>query len=187
MLPVLEYLSGIALGLSLTAPPGPVNSIISVESIRSRIHGSSVGLGAMTADFIFFLIVYSVGRFIPKILLDSLYIAGSLVMFYFAYSVFRPSKKIHTGRGNYIVGLTVGITNPFQIIWWMTAGLFLILRFSIFSVAGLFTGIVLWIILFPFFINRYAKNMEKYIRIFSSIVLAAFGIYILASGVMAML
>ncbi len=187
MLPVLEYLSGIALGLSLTAPPGPVNSIISVESVRSRIHGSSVGLGAMTADFIFFLIVYSVGRLVPKILLDSLYIIGSIVMFYFAYSVFRPEDRMRTGKGNYIVGLTVGITNPFQIIWWMTAGLFLILRFSIFSVAGLFTGIALWIVLFPFFINRYARNLERYIRVFSSIVLAAFGVYIFASGIMALL
>lgn len=45
---------GLALGLSLAAPPGPVNSVIASESLRSKIHGVSVGLGAMTADFVFF-------------------------------------------------------------------------------------------------------------------------------------
>ncbi len=47
---------GLALGLSLAAPPGPVNSVIASESLRSKIHGVSVGLGAMTADFVFFSI-----------------------------------------------------------------------------------------------------------------------------------
>ncbi|BAB59857.1 hypothetical protein [Thermoplasma volcanium GSS1] len=180
---ILTYLIGVLLGLSLTAPPGPVNSIISVESVRSKIHGSSVGAGAMTADIIFFIIVYSFGNIVPKSALYALYIVGSIVMFYFAYSTLKKSSRYKTRRGNYFVGLLVGISNPFQIIWWVTAGLFVVNHMSLIGVFGLFSGVVLWITIFPFFVNKYAKRYEKYVRIASSVVLISFGVYILIVGI----
>lgn len=179
---LLAYLLGIVVGLSLTAPPGPVNSIISSESMKSKMHGMSVGAGAMTADAIFFLIVYMFGAFIPAFIIHVLYLTGAALLFYISYSVLRSRASTRTRRGNFMVGLSIGITNPFQILWWITVGLFFIRSFHVASIAGLFTGIIIWIVSFPFVMNRYARRFEPYIRAFSFIVLVSFAVYLLVSG-----
>jgi len=180
---LLAYFIGILIGLSLTAPPGPVNSIISAESMKSKIHGISVGAGAMTADLIFFIIVYRFGAFIPDFALHALYLTGAVLLLYLSYSVLKSKMYRRTRRGNYLVGLTMGITNPFQILWWITVGLFFIRSFDTASIAGLFTGIIIWIISFPLVMNRYARRFERYVKIFSFAVLFAFAVYLLYSGI----
>ncbi|PYB68237.1 lysine transporter LysE [Thermoplasma sp. Kam2015] len=180
---LVAYLLGIAVGLSLTAPPGPVNSVIMSESMRSKVHGMSVGAGAMTADFIFFVIVYKFGRLIPETYLHALYIIGALLLFYLSYSVLKSKSSQRTRGGNYAVGFSMGITNPFQILWWITVGLFFIRSFHILAIAGLFSGIVIWIVTFPLLMNRYAKRFEKYVKLFSFIVLFSFAVYLMFSGI----
>ncbi|WP_048162336.1 LysE family transporter [Thermoplasma acidophilum] len=180
---LLTYLIGILIGLSLTAPPGPVNSVISTESMKSKAHGVSVGAGAMTADLVFFVIVFRFGAFIPVLALHALYLAGAVLLLYISYSVLKSKISRRTRKGNYLVGLTMGITNPFQILWWMTVGLFFIRYFHIASIAGLFTGIIIWILSFPFVMNKYARRFERYVKIFSFAVLFSFAIYLLYSGV----
>ena len=53
------------MGLSLAAPPGPVNAMIATEATRSKLHGFSVGLGATTADFTYFVVMLIFGPSIP--------------------------------------------------------------------------------------------------------------------------
>lgn len=45
---------GVILGLSIAAPPGPMNALIANSSLKSPLHGTSVGAGAMTADLFSF-------------------------------------------------------------------------------------------------------------------------------------
>ncbi len=46
-----SLVAGIALGLSLGVPPGPVNAAIAAAAARrSYVDGIKIGLGAMTAD-----------------------------------------------------------------------------------------------------------------------------------------
>jgi len=52
------FLAGMALGLSIAAPPGPVNAMIAFQSTRSPLRGFLVGLGAMTSDATFLFITY---------------------------------------------------------------------------------------------------------------------------------
>jgi len=48
--------SGVVFGLTLAAPPGPMNAVIAEESaVRGWIAGFKTGLGAMSADAIFFI------------------------------------------------------------------------------------------------------------------------------------
>src|SRR5438046_7637073 len=50
-------LAGIGIGLSLGAPPGPVNAIIASQTVtRSWRAGFLVGVGATTADTIFLVV-----------------------------------------------------------------------------------------------------------------------------------
>jgi threonine/homoserine/homoserine lactone efflux protein len=178
-----EYGLGILLGLSLAGPPGSVNSIIANESLKSRLHGMGVGFGAMTADLTFFAIVYLTGDIISETILKAVYIIGGIFMFYLGIAVIRSKMPSKTRKGNYFLGLTMGITNPFQIIWWFTAGFFLLKELSIFSVTGLFSGIVIWIFLFPSVIYRFGTGYEKYIKIASAAIIFGFALYILYVGI----
>jgi threonine/homoserine/homoserine lactone efflux protein len=180
-------LYGYALGLSLAAPPGPVNALIANESMKSTLHGSSIGAGAMTADAIFLFLIYSVRLVIPVYILKYLYLVGGGVMIYLSYAVLKSNMQSRSKKGNYFVGLTMGLTNPFQIIWWITAGLFLINRFSMVSMGGFFLGIVTWILIFPALMSKVNVKYSPYVRVASSSVLIIFGAYMILISSLAFL
>lgn len=181
---MISILLGIILGLSMAAPPGPVNAIMLNESLKSKIHGSSVGLGAMTADLIFYFISYNFRNFIPKEFLKIIYITGGLLLIIISILIIRSKFNINTSpKGNYITGLSMGLTNPYQITWWLTIGIFMLENLGISSILGFFIGIVIWIIIFPLISNKYIRNYSKYIKILSFIIVLAFGSYILLEGI----
>ena len=173
---------GIILGLSMAAPPGPIYAMIASESTKSWFHGSSVGSGAMTADFIFFLIVYTIQGLIPSFILKPLYFIGGIFMLYLSYLTFRSKMPSSSINGNYFIGLSMGLTNPYQISWWVTVGISMIKSLSLYIIPGFFLGILIWIISFPTVINKFGKNYLNYIKIASSIILFIFGIYLLYEG-----
>ncbi len=177
------YLLGIVLGLSLAGPPGAVNSIIANESLKSKLHGTSVGFGAMSADFTFFLIVYFLRAYINISILKFIYIIGGLFMLYLGIAILKSKMPSKSKKGNYFIGLSMGLTNPFQILWWLTVGFFLLKELSIFSIVGLFSGIIIWIFSFPYAINRFGYKYGKYIKIVSALIIFIFAIYILYSGI----
>ncbi|MCG2910363.1 MAG: LysE family translocator, partial [Sulfolobales archaeon] len=41
--PLVVLSSGILLGLSMAAPPGPVNAMIANEALKSPLHGTATG------------------------------------------------------------------------------------------------------------------------------------------------
>ncbi|MGC8645864.1 MAG: LysE family translocator [Thermoplasmata archaeon] len=168
--PIIGYL----LGLSLSAPPGPVNAVIMNESSKSPLHGTSVGAGAMTADLIFLVILYTVKDAVPHWVFEYLYVIGAVYMLYLAASVLRSRMPSKSRKGNYIVGLSMGISNPFQILWWATVGFFLIERLTLLSVIFFFLGIVTWIVAFPLAMNRVGKVYGNAVKIFSFLVLVSF-------------
>src|SRR5436305_12167090 len=97
-------LAGVGIGLSLAAPPGPVNAVIASHTVtRSWRAGFLVGVGATTADTIFLAItilarsvVAGIGPYVPFIAL-----LGAGAMAYFAW---RPAKSWK--RADAIVGST---------------------------------------------------------------------------------
>ncbi len=89
-----DYGLGILLGLSLAGPPGSVNSIIANEALKSPLHGTLVGLGAMTADLTFFAIVFLTNGIISPTILKVIYVIGGIFMLYLGISILR-SKTPH--------------------------------------------------------------------------------------------
>ncbi len=173
---MFEILIGYLLGLSLAIPPGPINAIMANESMKSPLHGTSVGTGAMTADFIFFLIVYFARFEIPSWLYPYLYMIGGGIMLFMAYNVLRTNERTTNKRGNYFIGLSIGLSNPFQIFWWLTAGIFFINEFSYISLIGFFLGILTWIFIFPYGMNRLTKKYSYHVKIISFIILLIFAL-----------
>ncbi|MFB6252305.1 MAG: LysE family translocator [Halobellus sp.] len=130
--------AGAVFGVALAAPPGPMNAIIAEESVvRGWVAGFKAGLGAMSADAIFFVlaargVVAFVGRF--PLVRAAMIGVGGLLMLYFAYgaavdlrSSFRPGDgaadesdpRVGTGFKKAFV---LALTNPYQILFWLTIG-----------------------------------------------------------------
>ena len=81
--------AGVVFGIALAAPPGPMNAIIAEESVlRGWFAGVKAGLGAMSADAIFFVLAaLGVVAFVERfpVLRAAMVGVGGVLMLYFAY------------------------------------------------------------------------------------------------------
>ncbi len=171
------------LGLSMAAPPGPVNAMIAFASLESKLKGTAVGAGAMTADLIFFFIVFIIKKYLPLVLIKILYIVGGSYTLFLGLLVLYTKNRFKVkAKGGYLVGLSMGLTNPYQIAWWASFGIAMLERFGISSGIGFFSGIILWIFTYPYIIEKAGKTSKKVeglIKIASAIVLIGVGLYML--------
>jgi len=78
-----DYALGLVLGLSLAVPPGPMNALIASEALKSPMHGTAVGAGAMSADATLMVITYFLYQLI-KPYSRYMYFIGGGVMVYLA-------------------------------------------------------------------------------------------------------
>lgn len=168
----------------MAAPPGPINALIMNESLKSPLHGTSVGFGAMSADFIFFLLVFYFRFAIPHIVYTFLYFFAAILLVYMALSLRNTKITNRSEQGNYFIGLILGLSNPFQIAWWLSVGIFMINTFPLITSITFFSGIITWIFIFPFIIKRKFERYEKYIKIFSMSILWIFAIIIIIYGIL---
>jgi threonine/homoserine/homoserine lactone efflux protein len=201
---VVSALAGVALGLSLAAPPGPMNAIIAEESaLRGWVAGFRAGLGAMSADACFFLValagVATVLGDAPT-LRAAMMGVGGLLMLYFAVDAARSARESFVDRE---VGPSMGfrktfalsLTNPYQVLWWLTVGVALldpgsfafrvppvgtlaVSTGSVAIVAGFFAGIALWIAAFPAALVALGRRVDGFAPLVaagSAAVLAGFG------------
>lgn len=195
MFDVYSLIAGIAIGLSLAVPPGPMNALIAAESVkRSYMGGIKLGMGAMTADAIF-LVITLVGvsvLFTGDIVKMIVSAAGALILVFMATGILRnfnrpleESSKSEVSRP-YLTGLTVGVTNPAQILWWITAGAALITNFNAAGIAGFFIGIALWVTSFSVtlhFAQKKAQWVYPAITLISGLILLAFGLILAYNAV----
>ncbi len=195
---------GVAFGLALAAPPGPMNAVIAEESVlRGWPAGFRAGLGAMTADACFFVLALvgavTVVDELPALRRGMLAV-GAALMLYFAVGAARDAGAYETdatdggddadvtsergddaevGAGHPTTGrgfrraFVLALTNPYQLGFWLTAGVGLLepgrldalaglpavgaaLKGTVVVrtghpalIAGLFGGVALWIVAFP--------------------------------------
>jgi threonine/homoserine/homoserine lactone efflux protein len=183
-------LAGLALGFSLTIPPGPMNALIAHRSMRSYRAGVTTGIGAMSADAILGSLVYvarSTVDFGPWI--REIEAVGALVLAFMVYRLIRerpaaqpsPSSDVRV----YSEALIVGVTNPFQILWWVTAGLAFAYVGGAVLFVGLFGAIGVWVVVFPYALTQGARRDVRFPRavsVVSSVLLAAFAAFFAVSA-----
>lgn len=185
MAAVNGILFGLALGFSLTIPPGPMNALIASQSVRSRTEGFVTGLGAMTADLVLGLLVYGLRSvFDLNGFLRIVYVVGTVVMAYFGYRLWvrrdatsaPPASRTLT----FTQALGLGLSNPVQIVWWFTAGLAFAYLGGVALFLGLFAAIAVWIVVFPTLVHRGSRRypaMGRWVSTISSGIMIAFAIY----------
>ncbi len=175
------FLSMIVLGLSMAAPPGPVNALIALESVKGWTRGTLIGAGAMTADFMFFMLTLVLRQLVPGWAVRYFYLVGGVYIIYIAVAIRAGGSRYRTrNAGNYLAGLVMGLSNPYQISWWLTFGVAMVSRFGACSGAGFFSGILIWIIVYPISIQRLGALSDKLQAIITDIstaVLILMGIF----------
>ncbi|MFW5939899.1 MAG: LysE family translocator [Halolamina sp.] len=219
---VTSLVAGAAFGLALAAPPGPMNAVIAEESVlRGWGAGVKAGLGAGLADFVFFLLALGgVVRVLDRTpaIQGVMFAAGGLLMLYFAYgaalgarSTFAPSSvDAEAGTGvdgdkstGFRRAFVLALTNPFQILFWLTvgvglldpghldvlavlpevgdslAGWFVVETGSPALIVGLFGGIGFWLVSFPTALARVGRRVES----FAPIVAGASAVVLGGSGI----
>lgn len=214
----VSALAGVALGLSLAAPPGPMNAIIAEESVlRGWRSGFRAGLGAMSADACFFVLAFlgvvAVVRDAPTVR-GVLFGLGGVLMLYFAYGAASDAtaafggdaatdgagEAVASGKG-FRKAFVLALTNPYQILWWLTAGVGLLdpgtftldalggLTVSTGSpiiVVGFFGGILVWITGFPAALVTAGRRVDAFapvVAYLSALVLALAGLSFLSKAV----
>lgn len=215
---VVSLAAGMVFGLALAAPPGPMNAVIAEESaVRGWFAGFRAGLGAMSADIIFLVLalagVVTVVERYPA-LRGVMVTVGGLLMLYFAVDAARSAgatlagSEAGEGRG-FSKAFVLGLTNPYQILFWLTVGIGLldpgqldvfahlpavgdafagavvVQTGSIALVVGLFGGVLAWIVVFPAVLVAAGRRLEAAVPIVaaaSAVVLAGFGLLFLWDG-----
>ena len=182
------FLTGVVLGISIAAPPGPVNAAAAYQVTKSWFAGWSTLLGATTADAIFFLLTYFgvTALIVSSEIRNLLFVFGGCFMLYLAALTLKsarrePRERKRSGRP-YILGLTIGLSNPFQLAWWVAVGVGMVTTFGLSIVLGFFTGIVAWTLLFPTTLRagmRRYKEVYPYVAYASGALLLAFGVWFL--------
>ena len=194
-------LAGVGIGLSLAAPPGPVNAIIASHTVtRSWRAGFLVGEGATTADTVFLALsilarsaAAGITPYVPFIAL-----LGAAVMVYFAWTAARSWKgadqilvsKPDVHAKSYATGLSVNITSPYPILWWLTAGLVLINQLGPAVLVGFYGGLLCWMTVFPLALREAQRHFARTyhaVLVFSIVCLLAFAAWLVGSAVAALL
>jgi len=220
--------AGAVFGLALAAPPGPMNAVIAEESVlRGWVAGFFAGLGAMTADACFLVLAYlgvvSVVERFPT-LRAAMVGLGGLLMLYFAYGAVRGASSFTDAdvpggqavddtaidRRGFWKALVLALTNPYQILFWLTvgvgllepgtvdvlatlpavggdlAGLLIVTTGSPVLILGLFLGIAVWIVGFPGTLVVAGRRTDRFapaVAVASATVLVGFGGWFLLDAV----
>ncbi|GGM71954.1 threonine/homoserine/homoserine lactone efflux protein [Halarchaeum rubridurum] len=203
---LVSLVAGVALGLSLAAPPGPMNALIAQESVaRGWRSGFRAGLGAMTADACFFVLAYAgVVAFIrhAPTLQAAMKAVGGLLLCYFAYGAAKSAREGAAeteASAGFRKTFLAALTNPMQIIWWLTAGVALLDPGTVtafghtfgatngaLTVGGFFCGILVWIAGFPALLRvagDAVDTLERVVGYGSAVVLCVFGVWFLLDAV----
>ena len=183
-------LYGLALGFSLTVPPGPMNALIASQTAtRGLRNGILTGAGAMTADMMLGVTVYAAKSLVDMhSVIKSLYLLGGAVLIILTYSMLRRGNTLppeELKSRTYSRAVVIGITNPFQILWWLTAGIAFAYLGGMVLLAALFTAVAVWIVVFPVLIStgtRKHPGASRAVSVASAAIMLLFACYFLLSA-----
>ncbi|PZD94901.1 amino acid transporter [Paenibacillus sambharensis] len=191
----------ILLGLSLSAPIGPINAAQLDRGIKSGFMNAwLVGVGAMAADALYMMMVYmGIVHFIEIPFMKTfLYLFGAFVLIYTGIESLlsldsigeaRSEGKDETKLKAFISGFLMSLSNPMTILFWLgiygsvlaeTAAKYDSRQLLIYSGAIIF-GILLWDLTMAAVASSFRKWMTsgllKFISMLSGLSLIGFGSY----------
>jgi len=101
----------------------------------------------------------------------------------------RPGRFSPTSirRFPFLLGLSMGLTNPYQLGWWIAIGAGMVAEFGGSIAIGFFVGIVSWTLILTATVHASVKRYERLspvIAYASAAIMAAFGLWFLGFGLL---
>lgn len=197
----MNFFSYILLGISLSAPVGPINAAqLNKGMNHGFIHAWLVGFGGMIGDLVFMLLIYfGVAQFLTTPLMKTfLWLFGFFILVYTGIeSIVSAKKSLHIHRSSrqtskfksFRAGFLLAISNPLNIIFWLgiygavlakTSDLYSNYQLIIYS-SGIFLGILIWDLVMASVATSFRKffhaKAQYIITVGAGIMLIGFGIY----------
>lgn len=196
------FLGYVFLGLTLAAPIGPVNAAQLDKGIKNGfLHAWLVGLGAVSADLIYMMVVYlGTVHFLEVPFMKAfLWSFGFFVLVYTgiegivtANQLAREAdgyREAASPSKSYFSGFFISISNPLTIIFWLgifgsvlvqTTEQYDPMYIGLYSGAIIF-GLLLWDVVMAGVASSFRRFLTsralKWISVFSGLSLIVFGIY----------
>lgn len=194
------FLSYIFLGLSLSAPVGPINAAQLDKGLKKGFwHAWLFGLGAVMADILYMVLVYmGVVHFLSTPFMQTfLWLFGAFVLIYTGIEsivsagkvTISSNKKEDSLLSSVSSGFLMSLSNPMTILFWLGIyGSVLVKTASdygtgdllLYSAAVIF-GVLIWDFLMAAMASTFRKYLSNrgitFISIISGLSLIGFGIY----------
>jgi threonine/homoserine/homoserine lactone efflux protein len=169
------FVKGLAAGLAISAPVGPVNVFcISRAIAKGRKAGVIAGLGAAAADTIYGAIAgFSISYIIHFLLREEFWIrliGGSLLILIGIVYFFRPPKVLEPQRGDsssdFLGAFVLNLTNPTTVLSFLAV--LAALRITtdrgwhpLYLVGGIFAGGMAWWMFLALISSRFRGHFDE--------------------------
>ena len=148
----LFLLSVAVISLTGVMLPGPMTAATIAKGYQNKNAGALIAIGHGVIELPLIAAIYlGVGPFLglPAVV-NGIYIAGGVVLFYLGFRMFRtagdaPEEVGGLPASSVVTGIVVTGTNPAFYVWWVTLGAALIAGAARFGVIGIvLLGVVHW-------------------------------------------
>ena len=199
MLPIL--LSVVVISFSGVMMPGPMFAVTLAKSYKSPWTGAQISLGHAVIEIPLILLIYfGFARFFQNNLVHlGLSVVGGGMIFWLGIAMFRARAEV-VQRGKdlpysaFVAGILMSGLNPFFLLWWVTIGSMLIMKFLVFGTVGLALFIIVhwlcdlvWLSLVSTLVYRtkslWGRKFQEGLFIACSLLLMGFGAWFLISGI----
>ncbi|MEA3190940.1 MAG: hypothetical protein QOD77_1522 [Thermoplasmata archaeon] len=154
---LLELAAGLAIGLSLAAPPGPINTLIAQQTAaHGWRRGFTAGLAAPVVDTVYLaLVLFGLPQVVDlTAALPWMAGAGAVLMAYLAWATVRVREGATSPPRSFTAVLALSLTNPFQLAWWLSAGPTFLADQGAWGIVGFLGGIFAWVAGFAWLVER---------------------------------
>ena len=176
-----SFITGILLGLGVAIPIGPLNILIMNYSLSSFGRGFALGMGAMSADILYFVLL-SLGVLVVfdnTWIFKSIALFGAIFLLYMAWACYKNASKMlakisNTERGEsllacYLKGLGLNSINPFIVGFWLSLSSVVVSSANwMIAALGVLLALFAWVVGLSF-VTSLARRIisAKVARIFS--------------------
>lgn len=190
-------LQGLMLGYGACVPLGPINVLIANYALHSYKKALAMGLGAMSADISYLLlIVLGLLKLLDgSWLLDVITFLGALFLLTIAYATYQNRHRLMEKKALkeekllqiYLKGYSLTFLNPYTVGFWISVATVSSQSVNqpLLLLSGLVLAILSWTILMPLFIykSKHLLNADiiNLFSIVSALILAGFGIVLMLS------
>jgi len=140
----LFLLSAAVISLTGAMLPGPMTAATIAKGYGNKNAGVPIAAGHAVVEIpVIVAIYFGFGHFIssPRVV-DIIYIAGGLALFYLGFRMFRsgdddPCEMAGLPSSSLVTGIVITGSNPGFYVWWVTIGMALITGAAEFGLIGL--------------------------------------------------